>query len=225
MAAFASSMGGSRELPLHRRDIQYGPRRPSRSPRAPSRHQQPYSNGTGRKHGSRSRRKGRPRVAAATNSSERRTGFNIWKFLTINFRSASYLSCAVNVLWPFVPAALVVRYTRNENHLTIFVLAYLAMVPCANLIGFAGQELARKLPHVYGVLTEVTLGSVVEIVMFQVLLSRSEFVVIKAAILGSILATMLLCMGLVFFFGGLRHSEQHFDEAISEAGSGLLLVA
>lgn len=30
------------------------------------------------------------------------------------------------------------------------------MVPCANMIGFAGQELARKFPHVWGVLTEIT---------------------------------------------------------------------
>jgi Ca2+:H+ antiporter len=43
-----------------------------------------------------------------------------------------------------------------DNHVTIFALAYIAMVPCANLIGFAGQELARKLPHVWGVLIEIT---------------------------------------------------------------------
>ena len=44
----------------------------------------------------------------------------------------------------------------EERHTLIFTLSYIAMVPCANLIGFAGQELARKLPHVAGVLTEIT---------------------------------------------------------------------
>lgn len=34
--------------------------------------------------------------------------------------------------------------------------SYIAMVPCANLVGFAGQELARKVAHVYGVLVETT---------------------------------------------------------------------
>lgn len=43
-----------------------------------------------------------------------------------------------------------------DNHVTIFALAYIAMIPCANLIGFAGQELSRKLPHVWGVLIEIT---------------------------------------------------------------------
>lgn len=99
------------------------------------------------------------------------------------------------------------------------------MAPCANLIGFAGQELARKLPHVLGVLIETTVGSIVEIILFMVLLSMNQFLVIKAAILGSILATMLLCLGLCFFVGGLYHEEQSFSDTISEAGSGLLLTA
>lgn len=49
--------------------------------------------------------------------------------------------------------------------------------------------------------------------------------VIQAAILGSILANLLLCLGFCFFVGGLNRDEQDFDEAISEVGSGLMLVA
>jgi Ca2+:H+ antiporter len=124
-----------------------------------------------------------------------------------------------------VPAAIALRYARKDLHLAIFILNYIAMVPCANLIGFAGQELARKLPKVFGILLETTLGSVVEIVLFMVLLSHDQFAVIQAAILGSILATLLLCLGMCFVVGGIRHPEQEFDEVISEVGSGLLLTA
>jgi Ca2+:H+ antiporter len=99
------------------------------------------------------------------------------------------------------------------------------MVPCANLVGFAGQELARKLPRVAGILIETTLGSVVEIVLFIVLLKNNEFGVIRDAILGSILATLLLCLGMCFFVGGMRRDEQNFDEAVSEVGNGLLMTA
>ena len=49
--------------------------------------------------------------------------------------------------------------------------------------------------------------------------------VIQAAILGSILTNLLLCMGLCFFVGGLIRDEQEFHPAVSEVGSGLLLVA
>ncbi|KAH6856774.1 hypothetical protein B0I37DRAFT_334354 [Chaetomium sp. MPI-CAGE-AT-0009] len=160
-----------------------------------------------------------------------RSGLHPLLFLRNVFRSASWASRIVNVLWPVVPAAIAVRYAMPNNHLVIFILAYLAMVPCANLIGFAGQELSRKFPHVMGVIIETTLGSLVEIIMFIVLITRPEtdgidyIQVIQAAILGSVLATMLLCLGLCFVAGGLKREETHFSEAVSEAGSGLLLTA
>jgi Ca2+:H+ antiporter len=85
-----------------------------------------------------------------------RSGIDPLHFLRIIFRSSSMASRLCNVLWPLVPAAIAVRYTVPENHLAIFIVAYLAMIPCANLIGFAGEELARKMPHVWGVLIETT---------------------------------------------------------------------
>jgi calcium/proton exchanger cax len=68
-------------------------------------------------------------------------------------------------------------------------------------------------------------GSIVEIILFLVLLVKDQFIVIQAAILGSILATMLLCLGLCFIAGGIRRDESTFSHAISEAGNGLLLTA
>ncbi|CAK7227193.1 hypothetical protein SBRCBS47491_006486 [Sporothrix bragantina] len=157
-----------------------------------------------------------------------RAGFHPTHFFRIAFRSSSRVSMAVNILWPFVPAAIACRYALDDsptNNLISFILAYIAMVPCANLIGFAGQELSRKVPHVVGVLTETIVASIVEIVLFIVLLTRGLYVVIQAAILGSVLATMLLCLGMCFFVGGLRRTEQEFSETVSEAGNGLLLTA
>ncbi|KAL8904412.1 MAG: hypothetical protein Q9207_003275 [Kuettlingeria erythrocarpa] len=165
-----------------------------------------------------------------------RKGIHPHHFVRISARSASKLSMIVNILWPFVPAAIAVRYARPEDHVLIFALNYIAMVPTANLLGFAGQELARKLPKVFGVLVETFLGGIVEIVLFMVLLRKNvddpaaenynNFIpVIRAAILGSILANVVLCLGFCFFAGGLRREEQEFDPAISEVGSGLLLTA
>lgn len=110
-----------------------------------------------------------------------------------------------------------------------FILSYIAMVPSANVLGFAGGELAHKLPKVLGVIVETALSSVVEIILFMILVARDNhnnlIPVIQAAILGSILANLLLCLGLCFFMGGLRRNEQKFHQVISETGSGLLLVA
>lgn len=156
-----------------------------------------------------------------------RKGIHPWQFLRICFRSSSRLSKFVNILWPVVPVAIAVHFARPDWHLAIFILNYIAMVPAANLIGFAGQELARKMPKVIGVLVETTLGSVVEIILFMVLLKgpAGNVEVIKAAIMGSILANLLLCLGACFIAGGFKRDEQTFHSAIGEAGSGLMLVA
>lgn len=164
-----------------------------------------------------------------------RTGIHPLHFLLVCFRSICSVSMMVNILWPFVPAAIVMHFARPDLHVWVFTLNYIAMVPSANLLGFAGGELAKKLPKVLGILVETTLGSVVELVLFMVLLhndnsnepnsEHSLIPVIQAAILGSILANLLLCLGMCFFVGGLKRSEQVFHEAVSEVGTGLLLVA
>lgn len=158
-----------------------------------------------------------------------RSGIHPVRFPLVCFRSVCTLSMMVNVLWPFVPAAIAMHFARPDLHVWVFALNYIAMVPAANVLGFAGGELAKKLPKVLGVLLETTLSSVVEIVLFMVLLHNDKggelIPVIQAAILGSILANLLLCLGTCFFVGGLRRNEQVFHEAVAEVGTGLLLVA
>ncbi|KAI1658402.1 hypothetical protein F4813DRAFT_388677 [Daldinia decipiens] len=168
--------------------------------------------------------RGLVRIKSAGESGRR--GIHPLQFIAIIWRSTSWISRAVNILWPFVPAAIALHFAVHEGYdILKFSLAYIAMVPCANLIGFAGQELARKMPHMLGVLVETTIGSIVEIILFMVLLRKNQYYVIQAAILGSILANMLLCLGLCFFTAGLRREEATFHGAVSEVGSNLLLIA
>ena len=164
-----------------------------------------------------------------------RSGFHPMHFFHVAWKSSCSVSMGVNILWPFVPAAIGVHFARPDLHVWIFALSYVAMVPAANLLGFAGQELARKLPKVAGILIETMLGGLVEIALFMVLIVKDNGTdtpnpgnlkpVIQAAILGSILANLLLCLGGCFFVGGLTRKEQTFHATISEVGSGLLLVA
>ncbi|KAI0100819.1 hypothetical protein GGR51DRAFT_575161 [Nemania sp. FL0031] len=199
---------------------------PQEKPALPHSRQDVIEDGNGAG-GERQRPGGLIRVKSAGESGRR--GLHPIQFFQIIWRSSSSVSKAVNILWPFVPAALAVYYTGVGSPALRFSLSYIAMVPCANLIGFSGAELARKMPHMLGVLTETTIGSIVEIVLFLVLLlstgNENRFYIIRAAILGSILATMLLCLGACFFAAGARHVTATFDGAISEVGTGLLLMA
>ncbi|KAF5981488.1 Ca2+:H+ antiporter [Fusarium bulbicola] len=162
-----------------------------------------------------------------------RSGFHPRHFLAVLWRSSCTASKWVNILWPFVPIAIILQFFPGL-HLCKFATAYIAVIPTANLLGFAGQEFARKLPKVAGILIETTFGSIIEIILFIVLLSKHEvnspeegnlIPIIQAAILGSILTNLLLCLGLCFFVGGLKQASQKFHAIVSEVGTGLLLVA
>jgi Ca2+:H+ antiporter len=138
-----------------------------------------------------------------------RSWFHPWHFLRICWRSSSHTSKWTNILWPFTIAAIILYFGWGRNltykepsniSLWVFITAYIGMVPAANLVGFGGQELARKIPKVMGVILETTFGSIVEIILFLILLiqgGRSNVPVIQAAILGSILANLLLCLGML----------------------------
>lgn len=39
----------------------------------------------------------------------------------------------LNILWPFVPAAIAVHFAIPDHHKVIFAICYIAMVPCANM--------------------------------------------------------------------------------------------
>jgi Ca2+:H+ antiporter len=165
-----------------------------------------------------------------------RRGFHLGHFLNVSWRSGSKIARYVNLLWPFVLVAIIFNYATTKYSILIFVFSYIAMVPVANLLGFAGQEYARKMPKVSGILIETTFGSIVEIILFLILITKHKsgqgssehgnlVPVIQAAILGSILTNLLLCLGACFFVGGLRQRSQKFHPSISEVGTGLLCVA
>ncbi|KAK6383473.1 hypothetical protein LTS17_002765 [Exophiala oligosperma] len=164
-----------------------------------------------------------------------RRGVEPGKFFKIIWTSSCTVSSWVNILWPFVPAAIALHFIHGDHHLWTFAVNYIAMVPAANLLGFAGQEFARKMPKVAGIFIETTLGGIVEIVLFMVLIAKdngtgeaghgNKIAVIQAAILGSILTNLLLCLGCCFLVGGIKHKAQKFHPIVSEVGSGLILVA
>ncbi|KAL3424714.1 vacuolar calcium ion transporter (calcium/proton exchanger) [Phlyctema vagabunda] len=167
-----------------------------------------------------------------------RSGFHPVHFFQVLWKSSNQVSMYVNLLWPFVPVAIILNYATKNLDLWVFAVSYIGMIPTANLLGFAGQEFARKMPKVSGILIETTFGSIVEIVLFLILIIKHQsssgegaaehgnlIPIIQAAVLGSILTNLLLCLGLCFVVGGIRQQVQTFHAAVSEVGNGLLLVA
>lgn len=51
-----------------------------------------------------------------------RRGIHPMHFLKVCFKSTTRVSCMVNVLWPFVPAAFAVHFARPDLHVWDFAL-------------------------------------------------------------------------------------------------------
>jgi Ca2+:H+ antiporter len=97
--------------------------------------------------------------------------------------------------------------------IAIFLLAALALVPLAGLIGLATEALAERLSYTLGGLLNATFGNAAELIIGISALSAGLTQVVLASITGSIIGNVLLVLGMSMFFGGWRHGAQFFSKA------------
>jgi Ca2+:H+ antiporter len=69
------------------------------------------------------------------------------------------------------------------------------------------------------------LRNAVELIVSIIALIKHEFVIVKTSLIGSMLSNLLLVMGMCFFFGGLRRSEQFFNVTVAQTAASLLALA
>lgn len=65
----------------------------------------------------------------------------------------------------------------------------------------------------------------IEIIVAVIALTKDEIVVVQTSLIGSILSNLLLVMGMCFFFGGLRRSEQFFNQVVAQTSASLLALS
>ncbi|KAI1933298.1 hypothetical protein LOZ07_000371 [Ophidiomyces ophidiicola] len=138
----------------------------------------------------------------------------------------------INVLLVFVPVgiALGVLHRRQKanssiNPVVVFTINAVGIIPLAYLLGFATENVARKMGDKVGALLNVTFGNAVELIIFILALVAKEVRIVQASLLGSILANLLLILGMCFLFGGLRFREQLYNPAITQMSACLLSLS
>lgn len=131
---------------------------------------------------------------------------------------------SLNWLLVLVPVAIVLEIMHGPE-VAIFVVAALAILPLAGLIGHATEDLAiRSGPQVGGLLN-ATFGNVTEMIIAFFLILQGELQVVKASITGSIIGNVLLVLGLSFLMGGWTRREQRFSRAAAGLHSAHLVIA
>lgn len=103
-----------------------------------------------------------------------------------------------------------VLHFAHSNAVVAFIIAALALATLASLVGRSVEALGDRLgPNATGIL-QTALGNLPELFVILFALKAGLYGVVKATIVGSILANVLLVLGLAFVVGGLKHGRQRF---------------
>jgi Ca2+:H+ antiporter len=123
-----------------------------------------------------------------------------------------------------VPVSLALEYLLHAPPIWVFVVAMLAIIPLADFIRRATDELSRISGSTIGGLLNVTFGNVAELIIALFVLHAGQPDVVKAQITGSILGNSLLGLGLAIVVGSWGREKQTFKrERASLLGSLLIM--
>jgi Ca2+:H+ antiporter len=107
----------------------------------------------------------------------------------------------------------------------IFVMAAIAILGLAWLVGLSTERLgAITGPQVGGILN-ATFGNIAELIIAFFALQAGLITVVKASLTGSIIGNLLLVLGAAVLAGGLRNGLQMFSQRIAGSNAALLVLA
>jgi Ca2+:H+ antiporter len=124
----------------------------------------------------------------------------------------------------FVPIAITTSYLELSP-VIVFVLSGLAIIPLSAFIANSTEAIADVIGPTLGGLVNATFGNMTELVVAIVALRAGLVKVVQASLLGSIIANLLLALGLSMLIGGLKYKEQKFEIKIADLNSSSLLLA
>jgi Ca2+:H+ antiporter len=107
----------------------------------------------------------------------------------------------------------------------VFLLAGLAIVPLASLIVHSTEEIAARTGPAIGGLLNATFGNLPELIISMVALRSGLLVMVRASLIGALLANLLLAQGVSFVVGGLRFHEQRFNARSSKLYASMMMIA
>ncbi|ORY55888.1 Sodium/calcium exchanger protein-domain-containing protein [Pseudomassariella vexata] len=131
----------------------------------------------------------------------------------------------INLGLVFVPVGIAIAKVPGMPPGAVFGVNAVAIIPLAGLLSHATESVARKLGDTIGALLNVTFGNAVELIIFIIALVKGEIRIVQASLLGSILANLLLILGMSFFLGGLRFREQIYNSTVTQMSACLLSLS
>ncbi|KAK0488957.1 Sodium/calcium exchanger protein-domain-containing protein [Armillaria novae-zelandiae] len=130
----------------------------------------------------------------------------------------------VNVLFVFNPIAWALHYTHQTDG-AVFAMALLGVIPLAGMLGHGTETIALYTGDALGGLINASLGTPRSLLFAILLLVKCEIRVVQASLLGGLLSNLLLVTGMAFIVGGVRFSQQQFQQTAAQLNTSLLTLA
>src|SRR5690606_27300187 len=129
--------------------------------------------------------------------------------------------------WPLllVPIALIVEQLSFVGAPGKFLIAAVAIMPVARLIGRSTEQLSHYTGDAVGGLLNATFGNLPELIIALVALNAGLYSMVAASLIGAILFNLLLVLGISFLVGGLRHHRLQFNVQAMRVYSTMMFVA
>ena len=107
----------------------------------------------------------------------------------------------------------------------LFINAIAAIIPLAMLLSAATENLAERLGASIGALLNALFANATELIIALVALRAGLIDIVKASITGSVMANLLLALGLSMVVGGIGRREQTFNPVVARVNGTAMTLA
>lgn len=137
----------------------------------------------------------------------------------------SFVRSPMNWLLLFIPITVALEHLAHVSAPVLFFMAAIAIVPIAAQIVGATEQLSHRTGDAIGGLLNATFGNAPELIIAFVALKAGLLEMVRASLVGAILANLMLALGVSFLLGGLRYHEQRFNQTAARAYSTMMFLA
>ncbi|KAL1949373.1 hypothetical protein VTO73DRAFT_8254 [Trametes versicolor] len=131
----------------------------------------------------------------------------------------------LNLLILLIPVAGILKATSDNSETLVFTACLLSMIPLVKLHDVATGVLSRRIGGSKTGLLNSSMSNIIEMVVAVIALRKCELRVVQSSLIGAMLSKLLLILGMCFFAGGTRFSEQGFDSTATQIHSSLLSIS
>lgn len=136
-----------------------------------------------------------------------------------------FLRSPMNWLLLLIPITVAVEHLAHVSAPVLFFLAAGAIIPIAAQIVHATEQIATRTGDAIGGLLNATFGNAPELIIALVALKAGYLDMVRASLVGAILANLLLALGIAFFTGGIRFHDQRFNPIAARTYSTMMFLA